>query len=177
MFRITFLVGLLLVSQIAFSAVDYSMAHPLISPYQGSSVWNYKSSEFSKAEFPLAAVPEDLAKGKYLAVSGSAHFYQYDTPEGSSMAAVTENYKLALEAAGMEQLFSCSGSDCGPGINALFEAKKTSDIWYQYGGDTPVWLYRLTKDTGNTYVFLYFEAGLYSPRDFQTVLEEKASHR
>ncbi|OZG73103.1 hypothetical protein BTA51_11440 [Hahella sp. CCB-MM4] len=175
MFRITALIALLLASQAAFSQVDYSKAHPLISPYQGSSVWKFESSDFTNAEFPLAEVPGDLAKGKYLAVSGVSYSYQYDTPEGTSMIVLTENYKQALEDAGMELLFSCSGPDCGPGMNALFsETKKTGDIWHQYNGNDPVWLYRLTRDSGNAYVFLYFETGLYSPRVYQTVVEEKA---
>ncbi|OZG73102.1 hypothetical protein BTA51_11435 [Hahella sp. CCB-MM4] len=174
MFRVTSLIGLLLISQAAFSSmVDYPDGHPLVPPYEGSTAWWTESYEFFEAKFPMAAVPMDFTKGEYLAVSGSAYAYEYSTPEGSSMASVTESYKQALEDAGMELLFSCSGSDCGPGLSKLFsETNKTSGIPHEYSGNDPVWLYRLSRDTGNVYVFLHFETGKQGPKIYQTVLEE-----
>ncbi len=173
MFRVTSLIGLLLISQAALCLIqDYPDGHPLVPPYEGSRAWWVETHEFFEAKFPLAAVPKDFTKGEYLAVSGRAYAYHYSTPEGSSLASVTESYKQVLEGAGMELLFSCSGSDCGPGLNKLFSETQKTGLPREYSGNDPVWLYRLTRDTGNVYVFLHFDTGEQSPHIYQTVLEE-----
>lgn len=170
-FKLTLLFSLL--STCSY-ATDYSESHPLISAYEGATVWNHKSDDFFNASFPVSAVPSDLEKGEYLEASGKAYFYQYNTPDDASMGTVVTNYQHEITKAGFVEIFSCKGNGCGPGMNALFSTtEKTSKLWHQYGGNDPVMLYRLAHDKSPVYLFLAFKTTLGGPKVYQTVLEQK----
>ena len=69
----------------SYANTDFSQQHPLVSPYEGSSVWKYQQADHIELSFPLDAVPTKVEEGKYLVASGKGYFYQYNTPDNATL--------------------------------------------------------------------------------------------
>jgi len=129
--------------------VEGSKDHPLISRYPGSVITIYSSTEFDEYTLPLGKLQDgQWAKSQHL--EGKLTRIHYEVPPQRSELEIFRNYTQALERAGFQTLFSCSGGDqCGGGsVGAVG--------WC--GGCSPRELAaKLARPAGDAYVSLYME--------------------
>lgn len=143
---------LILVGSLAMaqkSDVEGSTDHPLISRYPGSVITEYSAREFDEYTLPLGKMEQDhWARSQHL--EGKLTHLHYEIPEQRSTLEVGRNYTQALEHAGFQTLFSCSGGDqCGGGSVG-------SVGWC--GGCSPRQLVaKLPRPAGDVYVSLHME--------------------
>jgi len=95
--------------------IEGSKDHPLISRYPGSVITEYVVREFDEYTLPLGKLESDKwAKSQHL--EGKLTRIHYEIPEQRSPLEVSRNYTQALQSAGFQTLFSCSGGEqCGGG--------------------------------------------------------------
>jgi len=95
--------------------VEGGKDHPLISRYPGSVITEYSSKEFDEYTLPLGKLQQDQwAKSQHL--EGKLTRIHYEIPVERSPLEVFRNYAPALQRAGFQTLFSCSGGEqCGGG--------------------------------------------------------------
>ncbi len=95
--------------------VEGGKDHPLISRYPGSVITEYTAVAFDEYTLPLGKVDGDhWAKSQHL--EGKATNIHYESPAGRSSLEVFRNFAQALQGAGFQTLFTCSGDvQCGGG--------------------------------------------------------------
>jgi outer membrane protein OmpA-like peptidoglycan-associated protein len=116
------LVGLLMAAMTGTAAAQQadtpgSEDHPMVSRYEGSFIDGYEVREFDEFVLPLGPAVWNDTRDKRIAetsavLEGRITRILYRGPDGRSSLEILRNYRMALEAAGFETLFSC-GSDCG----------------------------------------------------------------
>lgn len=109
----------LLLAVLPASAQDMAGAedHPLVGRYEGSTIENYKHSDYD--EIGLLKAPytwaSDSGRGdgpEWLTVEGEITRIRYAAPEGRSSLEIYRNYESSLKANGFEVLFSCVDQAC-----------------------------------------------------------------
>ncbi len=129
--------------------VEGSRDHPLISRYPGAVITEYSETAFDEYTFPLGKLEGDRwAKSQHL--EGKVTRIHYNSPEGRSPLEVFRNYLQALQAAGFQTLFTCSGGEqCGGGA--------VGNVGW-CGGCSPRQLSaKLARPAGDVYVSVYLE--------------------
>ena len=126
--------------------VPGSKDHPLISRYPGSVIRDYSVREFDEYTLPLGK----LDSGKSQHLEGKVTRIHYEIPEQRSPLEVTRNYTQALQNAGFQTLFSCSGGEqCGGGT--------LGDVSW-CGGCSPRQVSaKLSRPSGDVYVSYHIE--------------------
>jgi outer membrane protein OmpA-like peptidoglycan-associated protein len=91
--------------------------HPLISRYTGSVIDGYEVQEFN--EYTLALGPAiktedgDRVPSEKETLEGKITRILYRGPDDKSTLEIQRNYRMALEKAGFEILYTCSDKECG----------------------------------------------------------------
>ncbi|MEW8525805.1 MAG: OmpA family protein [Candidatus Thiodiazotropha endolucinida] len=91
--------------------VEGSADHPLISRFPGSSIKEYRFTEFDEFTLPTGA---DYSTKRE--VEGKITEISYTSGSGNSPAQVYRSYGMALEEAGYTDLYECKQQQCGTGI-------------------------------------------------------------
>ncbi len=123
--------------------------HPLISRYPGSVIREYSTEAFDEYTLPLGKLQQDRwAKTQHL--EGKLTRIHYESPEGRSSLEVFRNYTQALQGAGFQTMFSCSGGEqCGGGT--------VGNVGW-CGGCSPRHVSaKLSRSAGDVYVNLHIE--------------------
>jgi outer membrane protein OmpA-like peptidoglycan-associated protein len=91
--------------------------HPLVSRYSGSFIDGQQELNFSSYTLPIGPVvpgPEgQRIPSEKISLEGKVTRTLYRGPKERTTLELVRNYQAALEAAGFETLYSCSGNDCG----------------------------------------------------------------
>jgi len=98
--------------------------HPVVSRYKGSYIDGQQIVDFGSYTLPVGPATKD-AQGQRipsekLSLEGKITRTLYRGPDGRSTLDIQRNYQAALEAAGFETLYTCSGDDCGRLFHWLF---------------------------------------------------------
>jgi OmpA-OmpF porin, OOP family len=97
-------------------AIAQQHGHPLITPYQGSSIQSQEVSEFDEQRLVIGKVQPD-GSVKTMKVEGKVTRIDLGDPENRSSLERFRNYEQALKKAGFEITFSCSKEECGQEIH------------------------------------------------------------
>jgi OmpA-OmpF porin, OOP family len=128
--------------------VEGSKDHPLISRYPGSVIKDYSAKEFDEYTFPLGKPQDSQPKSQHL--EGKLTRIHYESPEHRSALEVFRNYTQALQRAGFQTLFSCSGGDqCGGGT--------VGEMSWCAGCSPHQLSAKLSRPEGDVYVSLHIE--------------------
>lgn len=169
---IPFLIGLfLLTTNIAFAKgedVKGSNDHPLISRYPGAVIKYYDMKEFDKFTMPLGKIVEGKLSNS-LQLEGKITRIQYNAPQNRSTLEIYRNYKMTLENAGFNILFTDSGRELGrfkkwPDIVYKTLNPIQGDYKYRLRGEDDSQYYlsaKLVRPQGDIYVSLYISQGWY----------------
>jgi OmpA-OmpF porin, OOP family len=118
-------VALCCVSLMSFAAgAAEKKGHPLITPYQGSTLNDQGGNAFDQVTF-LAGRKAD-GSGLTQTVEGKSTYLEYKNPSGRTAFEVSKNYENALKAAGFTIVHACAGNECPQvcqikGINCAHE--------------------------------------------------------
>jgi outer membrane protein OmpA-like peptidoglycan-associated protein len=129
--------------------VEGGKDHPLISRYPGSVITEYSSKEFDEYTLPLGKLQQDQwAKSQHL--EGKLTRIHYEIPVERSPLEVFRNYAPALQRAGFQTLFSCSGGEqCGGGA--------VGTVGWCAGCSPRHVAAKLARPEGDVYVSLHIE--------------------
>jgi OOP family OmpA-OmpF porin len=94
-----------------------SSDHVLVSRYSGSVIDGFEIQDFNEFVLPVGPATRD-ADGNRIpsekeVLEGKISRILYLGPDGRSTLEIFRNYQSALEEAGFEFLFTCSGKECG----------------------------------------------------------------
>ena len=134
---------------VAQSDVEGGKDHPLISRYPGSVITQYTAVAFDEYTLPLGKLEQDhWAKSQHL--EGKLTNIHYESPVGRSALEVFRNFSQALQRAGFQTMFTCSGGEqCGGGTVGKVG-------WC--GGCSPRQLSaKLARPEGDVYMSVYME--------------------
>lgn len=98
--------------QTAFAQND---GHPLITPYEGSSIENQEVKEFDEQRFVIGKVQQD-GTVKTEKIEGKVTKIDYRDPDNRSSLERMRNYEQALKKGGFEIVFQCGKEECGPEV-------------------------------------------------------------
>ena len=104
----------LIVAGVALLAIAQSQVkdHPLVSRYQGSDVLDYKMIGYDEMSLPLGSIVDANTYTRSQRVAGKITKYKYTTPANRSVLEVFQNYHDALQRAGFQILYTCTGTEC-----------------------------------------------------------------
>lgn len=91
--------------------------HPLVTPYQGSTLTRREDAGFSQYKVVTGLNQKGKTDDEIVQsslVSGELTRLFYENPKERSPLEIFTNYKEALEAAGFRILFECTDTGCGP---------------------------------------------------------------
>lgn len=142
--------------------------HPLVSRFPGSTVLQGDIKQFD--EYDLVLGP--IVKGKFSKLQhmeGKITRFKYKNPPDRSTLEILRGYRDALQRAGFQVLFACSGKECGDGGSD--EQEVNIGRWCIAGLDCPEPMRylaaRLGRPSGDVYVAVkamnngYSTAGTY----------------
>ena len=134
--------GMLVFNSIALANAEEGKDHPLVGRYVGSSIDQYRQSEFDevkllKKPLDISGKANGLTADNSLVLQGKSTLIRYSGPSGRSALEIFKNYESSLQSKGFITLFNCANEAC------LLD-KSTS--YYQLGGviDTKNYLYSKT---------------------------------
>ena len=111
MFRNAVLTLLLLTAPLC--AVAKSPDHPLLSRFPEARATNYQQGSFERFSLPTGLPPQEASMAfPELKLIGDMTRHTYRIRNTSTLK-VYQNYKAAIERAGMNILFECTGDECG----------------------------------------------------------------
>jgi outer membrane protein OmpA-like peptidoglycan-associated protein len=132
------LVSLLLLSAIATSALAQGQDspgtadHPLVSRYTGSFIDGQQVLDFDSYTLPAGPAVQNSegqrVPSEKIALEGKITRTLYRGPKERSTLEILRNYQSALESAGFEILYTCSGKDCGHLFQWLFYKEREQRI-------------------------------------------------
>ncbi|MET0069687.1 MAG: DUF4892 domain-containing protein [Candidatus Thiodiazotropha sp.] len=123
-----------------------SSDHPLISRFPGSSIKEYRHTEFDEFTLPTGA---DYSTKRE--VEGKVTEIRYTSGSGNSPAQVFRSYGMALEKAGYTDLFMCKQRQCGAKIKLTLGKYEGPGA---LGDDCRYKAAHLVRDTGDMFVSL-----------------------
>lgn len=132
-----------------------SKDHPLISRYEGSDIYQYKTESFN--EYPLFINEISHHKGiegqpeSVMWLEGRLTRILYINPPNRTSLEVFRNYETALKDSGFETIFSCKKTTCG---GHQFKRAMNGYIWLT-SDDQRYLAAKLSRDEGDVYVSLY----------------------
>lgn len=93
-----------------------SRDHPLVGRYAGSTLTQYKFTDFDEQRLVNAPVDirhddEKFTDGNSVRLQGKVMRIWYDAPKDRSTLEIMSNYEESLRAKGFETLFSCANDD------------------------------------------------------------------
>lgn len=91
-------------------AAEPKQGHPLITPYEGSTLAEQESHEFDELTLPIGK--ENDGTAKTIKVEGKSTYLRYRTPKGRSELEIIKNYEQALKAGGFQVLYACEANQC-----------------------------------------------------------------
>ena len=149
--------------------------HPLVSRFPGSTVLEYKSSEFDEFALPLGKIEDENKFTKTQNLEGKVTKFKYSMPNGRSSLEVARSYQNALEHAGFQILFQCAGPEC--------RAEKSFQGGYR-GSTSGTWCFnceepmrylavKLSRPSGDVYVALDVEKDPSEGGTWLTIVEVK----
>ena len=106
---------LLLALPLAALAVNDASAqedHPLVTRYTGSTVVSREVEEFGEYTLVIGLNREFVHQGRRL--EGKVTRMVYRNPTGRSTLEIYRNYEAALRQAGLQPIFACALTQCGP---------------------------------------------------------------
>lgn len=150
--------------------ISGSSDHPILSRYPGSEIKFYRQKEYNELKF-ATAVKESVA-GELIEANGKHTSILYKGPEGRSIIEVFRNYEKAIQEAGGEILFSCSGIYAPGGcddytkyygykfFSSVYKPRRNGTDQYNYleGGDENQAYLTAKFDQGQT--ITYVEIGI-----------------
>lgn len=108
-----FIVALVLTTaSIAIAQYD---GHPLITPYEGSSIQGQEVKEFDEQQLVIGKVQQD-GTVKTEKLEGKITRIDLGDPDNRSSLERIRNYEQALAQNGFEILYKCGKEECGPEI-------------------------------------------------------------
>ena len=91
--------------------------HPLVSRYTGSFIDGQQVLDFDSYTLPVGPVVKNSQSQRVpsekITLEGKITRTLYRGPKERSTLEILRNYQSALESAGFETLYTCSGKDCG----------------------------------------------------------------
>ncbi|MEW8475254.1 MAG: DUF4892 domain-containing protein [Candidatus Thiodiazotropha endolucinida] len=126
--------------------VNGSADYPLISRFPGSSIKEYRFTEFD--EFTLPTGVDYSTKRE---VEGKVTEIRYTSEPGNSPAQVFRSYVMALEEAGYTDLYMCKQQQCGTGIKLTLGKFNGPGV---LGDDCRYKAAHLVRDVGDMFVSL-----------------------
>lgn len=115
---------LALVGGIATSFAASQDDHPMVSRYQGSTLQDKKVQEFG--EYKLVTGKTDKGEPSGEVLKGKVTRLVYQNPKDRSTLEIFDNYRNALERAGLSVIYACAMNDCGPAY--------ARSAWGRYNG-------------------------------------------
>lgn len=102
----------IIAATLAMPALAKAPDHPLLTRYPSATVRLYEKLEYEPFRLPIGVPEKAGEEPPTLSVTGdrTQHFYQI---RGVSTLKLFENYRNALQQAGMEVLFECALEACG----------------------------------------------------------------
>jgi OmpA-OmpF porin, OOP family len=145
--------------------------HPLISRYQGATLFNYGVQNFAQLETVEGKLISDnntRKPEKSRTIEGTVSSYFYFAPKDRSPLEVFRNYQASLAKSGFKTLYMCEAKKCEADniVDFSNENSRESATWKDgYSptsatnarGDTLTYFIssELTRDRGNAYVQLW----------------------
>ncbi len=145
--------------------------HPLISRYQGATLFNYGVQNFTQLETvegKLIADNNTRKPEKSRTIEGTVSSYFYFAPKDRSPLEVFRNYQASLAKAGFKTLYICEAKKCeaenivdfaneNSGKSATWKDGYSPTSATNARGDTLTYFIsgELTRDKGNAYVQLW----------------------
>lgn len=106
--------------------------HAVVSRYQGSFIDGQQVLDFDSYTLPVGPMVKDpegrRVPSSKLSLEGKITRTLYRGPKERSTLEIQRNYQSALEAAGFEILFTCSGDDCGTLFHWAFYKEREQRI-------------------------------------------------
>lgn len=106
--------------------------HPVVSRYSGSFIDGQQLLNFAAYTLPVGPAVKD-AEGQRvpsdaLSLEGKVTRTLYRGPKERTTLEILRNYQSAIESAGFELLYTCSGDDCGRLFHWLFYKEREQRI-------------------------------------------------
>jgi outer membrane protein OmpA-like peptidoglycan-associated protein len=106
--------------------------HPMVSRYSGSFIDGQQLLNFAAHTLPVGPAVKD-AEGQRvpsdkLSLEGKVTRTLYRGPKERTTLEILRNYQSAIESAGFEMLYTCSGDDCGRLFHWLFYKEREQRI-------------------------------------------------
>jgi OOP family OmpA-OmpF porin len=148
--------------------------HPLVSRFQGSSVVSHAEKAFDDVELPLGPTSDQDKFAKSQHVEGKVTSFKYTTPKGRSTLEVSRSYRDALEGAGFQILYACSGAECFTPKFPYGYTDSRTGIWCRTCAEPMRYLAaKLSRPSGDAYVSLLVDQDQYEGGTWLTIVEVK----
>ncbi len=130
--------------------------HPMVKPYSGSAVFEFKVVKFERFSVPAGKISWSNASGRdvfasTIPVEGKVTAIEYTNPEKRSVVEIQSNYAEALKQQGFEILYSCMNEECGKGRWKTKFLKRNLTLGYDDAGLLSA---KLHKPDGDVYVVI-----------------------
>ncbi len=106
--------------------------HPLVSRYTGSFIDGQQVLDFDSYTLPVGPVVQNAQSQRVpsekISLEGKITRTLYRGPKERSTLEILRNYQSALESAGFETLYTCSGKDCGYLFHWVFYKEREQRI-------------------------------------------------
>jgi OOP family OmpA-OmpF porin len=125
--------------------------HPLITRYEGSTIQKKTIEDFG--EYKLITNQDAQSAFQSKELKGKLTRIVYANPSDRSTLEIFDNYRHALERAGMQKLFTCALNECGPAY-ARSAWGRYNGLFAAADGDPRYISGEIVSDTGTAYVAL-----------------------
>jgi OOP family OmpA-OmpF porin len=149
--------------------------HPLVSRFPGSTVLEHKSVEFDEFLLPLGKIMDEDRYTNSQRLEGKITKFKYSVPADRSSLEIERSYRGALQNAGFQIIFQCSGSaECRDKSFSYGYTKTTSGIWC-FNCEEPMRYLaaKLSRASGDVYVSLVVVKDKFEGGTWLTIAEIK----
>ena len=106
--------------------------HPMVSRYAGSFIDGQDVLDFTGYTLPVGPAVKnsegERVPSEKISLEGKVTRTLYRGPKERSTLEILRNYQSALDSAGFETLYTCSGKDCGTLFHWLFYKEREQRI-------------------------------------------------
>jgi OOP family OmpA-OmpF porin len=144
---------------------------PIVSRYPGSVINSFDNKAFDEIDLITGGPACDcdgqkITTCKTQHLEGKVSWVSYDSPTGRSVLEIYRNYEQALQKAGFQPIYSCTGEECGSDCGRL-----RNQLDYIGGWNNRYLVAKLSRSTGD--VWAAVNVSDYGPRNNVLTVEMK----
>jgi outer membrane protein OmpA-like peptidoglycan-associated protein len=105
-----------------------SKDHPLIDRFPGSTILNYYTRDYNEVNAAVKPGTSESPPAERMLLKGKHTSLVYEAPQSRTSLEIIRNFQNAINAAGGEVIFQCSGAECD-GTSAWYNARFFSTLY------------------------------------------------